>query len=198
MDGAGTGNASIHALRYLHDAIESYCHLNHRYGFDPAKPSVKLHEPTFGAAEINAMLECLLSTQVTHGDKVRGFESAFKDLHNFNHAIACNSGSSANLLAIASLVSQGWLRPGDEVIVSALSWSTTVWPLLQHGLVPVFVDCDPHTLNIDPNEVDKAITPKTRAIMPVHVYGNPCDMSAIGSLCGLHNLVLIEDCCGNV
>jgi CDP-6-deoxy-D-xylo-4-hexulose-3-dehydrase len=112
--------------------------------------------------------------------------------------VAVNSGSSANLLAIATLTNPevtDHLRPGDEVIVPALSWSTTVWPLIQCGLVPVIVDIDPATLNIDPNELERAIGPKTRAAMIVPVYGNPCDMNAIVDVCRRHNLTLIEDTC---
>lgn len=113
------------------------------------------------------------------------------------HVSMVNSGSSANLLAISALTNPryGRLRPGDEVIVSALSWSTTVWPLVQHGLVPVIVDIDPETLNIDVGKAEKAVSEKTRAIMPVHVYGNPCDMREIMRLCFDKNLLLIEDCC---
>ena len=158
----------------------------------PMMPVVRLHEPTFGKDEIAAAVAVLQSTRVTQGAKVREFEHRFWPA---GHAVACNSGSSANLLAIAGLVSTGMLEPGDEVIVSALSWSTTVWPLVQHGLVPVFVDCDPLTLNIDPSMVERAIGPKTRAIMPVHVYGNPCNMAVMGSIVDRAGIGLIEDCC---
>jgi len=149
---------------------------------------VNLHEPSFGEEEIKAAVEVLRSTNVTSGDKVREFESKFGP-----YAVMCNSGSSANLLAIATLCNplNPKLSPGDEVIVSALSWSTTVWPLVQHGLVPVIVDIDPETLNISPGEIEKAISPKTKAIMPVHVYGNPCDMAAINKF----GLIVISDCC---
>lgn len=152
---------------------------------------VKLHEPTFCEEEIQAAVGVLRSTMVTQGEKVSDLERRFWPN---GYAVACNSGSSANLLAIAALKSQGFLKDGDEVIVSALSWSTTVWPLVQHGLIPVLVDCD-STLNIDPNEVERAIGPKTRAIMPVHVYGNPCDMTALLDICQRHSLLLVEDCC---
>ena len=153
---------------------------------------LKLHRPTFGEEEIAAVVEVLRSTMVTSGVKVREFESHFG-----RNAVMCNSGSSANLLAIAALCNPetpNRLEPGDEVIVSALSWSTTVWPLVQHGLVPVIVDIDPETLNIDPAEVERAIGPRVRAIMPVHVYGNPCDMTPL-LLCRDNGLLLIEDCC---
>jgi len=150
---------------------------------------VKLHEATFGEEEIQAAVEVMRSTNVTSGDKVREFESKFGQ-----HAVMCNSGSSANLLAIAALcnpLAPNHLSPGDEVIVSALSWATTVWPLVQYGLVPVIVDIDPDTLNIDPEEIKKAVGPRTKAIMPVHVYGNPCDMDTINKL----GLIVISDCC---
>jgi len=149
---------------------------------------IKLHEPTFGEAEIQAAVEVLRSTNVTSGDKVREFEAKFGQ-----HAVMCNSGSSANLLAVAALcnpLTPNRLIPGDEVIVSALSWATTIWPLVQYGLVPVIVDIDPETLNMDPQEAVKAIGPRTKAIMPVHVYGNPCD-KAINNL----GLIVISDCC---
>lgn len=158
----------------------------------PTPIKVRLHEPTFGEDEIHAAVEVLRSTNVTSGVKVREFESQFDD-----HAVLCNSGSSANLLAIAALtnpVTPNRLMPGDEVIVSALSWSTTVWPLVQHGLVPVIVDIDPDTLNIDMVQVLQALGPKTKAIMPVHVYGNPCDMMALATLKS-QGIRVIEDCC---
>lgn len=154
--------------------------------------NIRLHEPTFGEEEIAAAVEVLRSTNVTSGEKVRAFERHFGE-----HAVLCNSGSSANLLAIAALTNpttENRLMPGDEVIVSALSWSTTVWPLVQHGLVPVIVDIDPDTLNIDIAQVMQALGPKTKAIMPVHVYGNPCDMQSLTSLKS-KGLFVIEDCC---
>lgn len=153
--------------------------------------TIRLHEPTFGQEEIEAALEVLKSTKVTQGEKVKELEDRFCDL-GYKHAVACNSGSSANLLAISALVAQGRLKAGDEVIVPALSWSTTVFPLIQHGLTPVFVDCDPLTLNIDVYEVELAISHKTKAIMPVHVYGNPCD--SLYGFCD-SDITLIEDCC---
>jgi CDP-6-deoxy-D-xylo-4-hexulose-3-dehydrase len=150
---------------------------------------VKLHSPTFGEEEIAAVVEVMRSTNVTQGEKVRSFEDTFARMFGHKNAVACNSGSSANLLVIASMVALGRLNRGDEVIVSALSWSTTVFPLIQYGLIPVFVDCDPETLNIDVEAVKRAWSPKTKAVMPVHVYGNPCDMD------GLIDMPMIEDCC---
>lgn len=166
--------------------------MNNPFPSSRSPTSIKLHEPTFGEEEIEAAVEVLRSTKVTQGEKVKALEDEFCRMFGYRHAVACNSGSSANLLAISALVSQGRLKAGDEVIVPALSWSTTVFPLIQHGLIPVFVDCDPLTLNIDVYEVELAISQKTKAIMPVHVYGNPCD--SLYGFCD-DDILLIEDCC---
>ena len=154
---------------------------------------IKLHEPSYDDEEIQAVVDVLRSTNVTSGTKVSAFEACFGP-----NSVMVNSGSSANLLAISLITNPVYpdhLNHVDEVIVSALSWSTTVWPIIQHGLIPVVVDIDPETLNIDPEEIKKAIGPKTRAIMPVHVYGNPCDMEEIMDIAQDHKLLVIEDCC---
>lgn len=151
--------------------------------------SIRLHEPTFGEEEIAAVVEVMRSKQITSGAKVREFERKFSP-----RAVMCNSGSSANLLAVAASM-EIELNRGDEVIVPALSWSTTVWPIVQYGLVPVIVDIDPRTLNIDPTKMLNAISPRTKGIDVVHVYGNPCDMSAITTLARDAGLWLMEDCC---
>lgn len=182
----------------VHDRVSAFCEVSSRFEFNPDQPIVRLHEPTFAAEEINAAIDVLLSTRVTMGRKVRDFERAFSDFFSHGHGVMSNSGSSANLLAVAALANPAFekgLRPGDEVIVPALSWSTTVWPLVQMGLVPVIVDVKPDTLNIDPVEVERAIGPRTRALMPVHVYGNPCDMDQLTAICADKGLFLIEDCC---
>lgn len=166
--------------------------------FDPAKPVVKLHEATYDDEEIWEVLRCLLKTEVTMGPKVKKFEQEFAKRFGHGHAVMVNSGSSANLLAVAGLANEqtaNRLKPGDEVIVPALCWSTTVWPLIQHQLVPVIVDPDPKTLNIDVEQAARAVGPKTRAIMPVPIYGNPCDMDAILGLAKKHDLTVIEDSC---
>lgn len=193
---SGTANEALFSA--IREGVTAYCAASHNTAFDPLLPIVRLHEPTFGADEINAALQCLLTTHVTMGKQVLDFERAFSGQFGWHHGVMNNSGSSANLLAIAALANpamQDGLRPGDEVIVPALSWSTTVWPLIQLGLKPVIVDIDPHTLNIDPAQIEPAIGPKTRAVMIVPVYGNPCDMDAITEICNRRNLILIEDCC---
>ena len=114
------------------------------------------------------------------------------------NSVTSNSGSSANLLMIAALRSKytkNNLKEGDEVIIPALTWSTSLFPLLQYGLKPVFVDCDLDTLNIDASKIEDAIGTRTKAIFVTHVYGNPRNMDDIVNLCKLKNILLIEDSC---
>jgi len=157
-----------------------------------------LHAPSFGADEVNEALECLLSTRVTMGDKVRRFEALWAEYLGVAEAVMVNSGSSANLVAAAALVNSEFPRPlvaGDEVIVPAVAWSTTYFPLVNVGLVPVLVDVDLDTFTIDPAAAAGAVGPRTRALMPVHLLGNACDMRALGALAARHDLVLVEDTC---
>ena len=187
-----------HLPESLRHEVEAYVKANFNFSFNPDQPAVRLHECTYGADEINAALGTLLSTYVTMGAQTRRFEELCSRHFGFEHGVMVNSGSSANLLAVAALVNpvtKNRLQPGDEVIVPALSWSTTVWPLIQCGLVPVIIDVDPDTLNLDLDEMRRAIGPKTRAVMPVHVYGNPCDMDGLMEIARQHRLIVIEDCC---
>lgn len=185
-------------LASIRAGIETYCAATQSCAFDPRNPAVRLHGPSFGADEVNAALECLLTAPLTAGEKVRAFEAEFAGRFGWRHAVMTASGASANLLAIAALANHAasdGLRPGEEVIVSALSRPEAVWPLIRHGLKPVIVDIDRETLNIDPNEIERAIGRKTSAVMITPVCGNPCDMDAITDICELHDLILIEDCC---
>lgn len=169
--------------------------------YDPNDPKIPLHSPTFGPDEVMSMIEVMLSTQVTMGKKVFDFESEIGNYFGVSEVVTANSGSSANLLAIAALANPATsdgLKSGDEVIVPALSWSTTVWPLIQHNLVPVFVDINPETLNVDPQSIEEAISSKTRAVMIVPVYGNPCEMYEIVEICKRRGLQLIEDNCESI
>jgi len=109
-----------------------------------------------------------------------------------------NSGSSANLLALSVLTNPSLpnrLVPGDEVITPAVTWATTVYPIVNCGLVPVLVDVDMETFNILPGEIEEAITPRTKAIMPVHLLGNPCDMDSLMEIAHKYQLRIIEDTC---
>ncbi len=131
------------------------------------------------------------------GPAVKQFESEFAAHFGAKHAVMVNSGSSANLIAIAAAVIDPELdlSPGDEVIVPAVSWATTYYPLSQYGLTLKFVDIDIDTLNMDLDEVEKAIGPRTKAVLAVSLLGNPVDFIRLAELCERHSLLLIEDNC---
>ena len=150
-----------------------------------------------GEDEINAIHQVIKSNRYTMGPKVKEFEMKFAEYFNSKYALMVNSGSTANLLMVASLVlsKKHNLRLDDEVIVPSVSWSTTYYPLSQYGLKLKFVDVDLETLNIDINQLEKAITDKTRAIMAVNLLGNPCNFNEIKELCLKNDLLLIEDNC---
>jgi CDP-6-deoxy-D-xylo-4-hexulose-3-dehydrase len=157
-----------------------------------------LSVPLYDHHEVVAALDCLLSQEVTMGARVRAFEQRFASFIGSKHAIMVNSGSSANLLALAALSSPRLnhpLRPGDEVIVPAVTWPTTVTPVLQHGCVPVLVDVDPATLNLRPETLAEALSERTRAIMPVHLLGNPVNMDRLMDFAHEHDLWVVEDTC---
>ncbi|MFC1928301.1 DegT/DnrJ/EryC1/StrS family aminotransferase [Chloroflexota bacterium] len=162
------------------------------------KTRIPLMLPPFSWEEVNESIDSLLSTQLTMGVKVKRFESMFAQYIGVRSATMVHSGSSANLLALSILTNpilKNRIKPGDEVITPAITWATTVWPIINCGAVPVLVDVDLDTFNISAGEIEKAITPKTRAIMLVHLLGNPCDMDKITSIAKKHNLYIVEDSC---
>lgn len=144
----------------------------------------------FGPEEVIDSVDVLLSTRVTMGERVRQFEAAWAQYCGRTQGVMVNSGSSANLIMLAGLMASGRLRPGDEVLVPAVTWSTTLFPVLQVGLVPVMVDVHPDTICIDPASAAKARSDKTKAVMAVHLHGQPCDMDAFS------DLLVLEDACG--
>ncbi len=155
----------------------------------------KLSDDTWSVAEIDAINRVIASNMYTMGKEVAAFEKQFAQKMNAKYAVMSNSGSSANLLAIAALLYSKRLKSGDEVIVPAVSWSTTYFPLCQHNLKLRFVDIDRDTLNIDVDRIESAITDKTKAIMAVNLLGNPNHYDKIKLICKEHNLILIEDNC---
>jgi CDP-6-deoxy-D-xylo-4-hexulose-3-dehydrase len=182
----------------LKKLIQRYCEQQDGSPFVPGHTRIPLSVPTFGWEEVWDALESLLSTQVTMGEKVQRFESMFAEYVGVKHAVMVNSGSSANLLALSVLSSPliaGHLRPGDEVVTPAVTWATAIFPIANLGLVPVLVDVDLDSFDLVPEEIEKAITPRTRAILLVHLMGNPCDMDKIMSIARRHNLLVIEDAC---
>jgi CDP-6-deoxy-D-xylo-4-hexulose-3-dehydrase len=154
---------------------------------------------TWDQAEADALQNVIASGMFTMGPKVFEFERQFASYLGAKHCVMVNSGSSANLLMVAALFyskNKGLtLNPGDEVIVPAVSWSTTYYPLYQYGLKIKFVDIDLETLNYDLNALERAVTDSTRLIMAVNLLGNPNDFDRIRAIIGHRNIVLIEDNC---
>lgn len=147
--------------------------------------------------ELEAMQEVIASGMFTMGTKVAEFERQFAQYVGAKYCVMVNSGSSANLLMIAAMRyrKSNSLQPGDEIIVPAVSWSTTYYPLYQYGLHLRFVDIDRDTLNYDLDQLADAVTDKTKAIMAVNLLGNPNDFDVISRIIGNRNIVLLEDNC---
>ncbi len=160
-------------------------------------PRFPLATSTWDDAEHDALQSVIASGRFTMGPQVRAFEEEFAAFVGARHAVMVNSGSSANLIALAAAVASPdvELAPGDEVIVPAVSWATTYYPVHQLGLRLRFVDIDPATLNIDVAQVEAAITERTKAVLVVNLLGNPADLVAIGALAEARGLVVIEDNC---
>jgi len=153
----------------------------------------------FGAEELTAAIEASLDFWLTAGPFTQKFESEFAKLVGMRHSFMVNSGSSANLVALSSLTSSSHgyraLKPGDEVITVAAGFPTTVTPILQNGLVPVYVDIDLETYVANVDQLQAAISDKTRAIMMAHTLGNPFNLDIIRELTAKHELWFVEDSC---
>ncbi len=152
---------------------------------------------TWDEAEYKAIQRVVDSGRFSMGDEVKQFEQAFAKYFGSKYAIMVNSGSSANLLAIAACVyhPKQFLKPGDTVIVPAVSWSTTYYPLQQYGLKLKFIDINPDTLNLDVDLVEKAMTPDVKAVFAVNLLGNPCELDRLNNLCNKNDVILLEDNC---
>jgi CDP-6-deoxy-D-xylo-4-hexulose-3-dehydrase len=153
---------------------------------------------TFGCDEIISAVDCLLSGRLTMGSNVTEFEHAMAEYLGVKYAVMVNSGSSANLLAISLLVnklSKYKLCPGDEVMVPIVCWSTSVWPIVQLGLTPVFVDVEHDGMNMCIDDMIRKMSSKTKAVMLIHVLGTCCDMERMSKFVKQHDLFLIEDTC---
>ena len=137
-----------------------------------------------------AVLDALESTQFILGPNVTGLEKETAGYLATAQAVGCASGTDALHLAVLA----AGIKPGDEVITTPFTFIATAEAICYAGAVPVFVDVDPQTFNIVPELIEQAITPRTKAVIPVHLFGQPADMAAIGAICERHNLVLIEDC----
>ena len=167
--------------------------------FVPGKSKIPLAFPPYDAKEVCEALDSMMRLKTTMGNKVRKFESEFAKYVRTKYSIMVNSGSSANLLALSILTNpylgNKRIKIGDEVITPAVTWPTTVYPISNVGAVPKFVDVNLDDFSINVDEIENSITKKTKAVMLVHLLGNPCDMRKIKKIVKKHNLWLIEDAC---
>lgn len=157
-----------------------------------------LVDDPFSSDDIKKGIKVLKSRQLTLANETLNFEKSFSKKLNAKYSLMVNSGSSANLLALQCLINpyrKNRLVKGDEVLIPTLCWSTSLWPIVQSGLKPIFVDINKESLNINEIELEKKITNKTKAILLVHVLGNSCDMDTIQRIKKKYNLILIEDTC---
>ncbi|MBT4717928.1 MAG: aminotransferase class I/II-fold pyridoxal phosphate-dependent enzyme, partial [Rhodospirillaceae bacterium] len=157
----------------------------------------ELAADSWGPEERAAIDDVIASGRLTMGPKVAEFERAFADYFGRKYAVMVNSGSSANLVGIAALCyrKDNPLQPGDEVIVPAISWSTTYHPLQQYGLKLRFVDVELDTLNMDTSRLEEALTPSTRMIVGVSILGNPAALDVMRAFADKHGLIFFEDNC---
>lgn len=172
---------------------------NKKEFFNQEKDSVYYSGPYWDDQEIEAMFYSLLKGKwLAAGESVNKFEKEFSKKFNFSHSVMVNSGSSANLVLIAALKKHfGW-KDGDEIIVSCVGFPTTINPIIQNNLKPVFVDINWDDLNWDIDEIEKKITPKTRAVFSSPVLGNPYDIERIVNICSDNNIELIADNCDSL
>lgn len=179
-----------------------HAHFEKNEPFIPGKTPVPVSGKVFDALELQTLVDSSLDFWLTTGRFAARFKKDFAKCMNVKHALLTNSGSSANLLAVAALTSESLesdrLMPGDEVITVAAGFPTTVNPIVQHQLIPVFVDVTLPTYNIDVTQLEKALSPKTKAIMVAHTLGNLFDVQAVVDFAKAHDLWLIEDTCDAV
>lgn len=186
--------------KQIADLVEQYAKVQYAEklfiaGQTPIPPSGKV----IGATELQYMVDASLDGWLTTGRFNEQFEKELAAFIGIKHLITVNSGSSANLVAFSTLTSpklgERAIKKGDEVIGVAAGFPTTVNPIVQFGAIPVFVDVDMATHNIDADLIEAAITPKTKAIMLAHTLGNPFNLAKVKALCEKYSLWLVEDCC---
>jgi CDP-6-deoxy-D-xylo-4-hexulose-3-dehydrase len=180
--------------------VKEYASLNFvPNSFEPGITLVPPSGKKIGEEELQNMVAASLDGWLTSGRFNENFEKKLANYVGVKHAITVNSGSSANLVAFSTLTSPKLLnraiKPGDEVISVAAGFPTTVNPIIQFGAVPVFVDIEMGTYNIDASKIEAAVSSKTKAIMLAHTLGNPFNLSTVSEICKKYNLWLVEDCC---
>ena len=192
-------DAHEHIRQQIYSLVTEYYQAAHQpEPFVPGETFIHYAGRTYDQRDLIALVDASLDFWLTMGEYGTKLEKALAEYLGVSHVLLVNSGSSANLVAVAALCSPETdrpLRPGDQVITPATTFPTTVAPLVQHGLVPVFVDCELGTYNVDLDEVEKALSDRTRAIMLPHMLGNACQMDRIQDIVQAHKLYLLEDVC---
>ncbi len=183
----------------IFEKVKKYYEIVHEdRKFVPGKSRIHYAGRVYNEEEMINMIDSILDfwiTLGTYGDKL---EKGLSDYLGVKESVLVNSGSSANLISISALMSnqiEDRILLGDEIITPALTFPTTFAPIIQNGLIPVVVDCELGTYNIDIKKLEKAISPRTKAMIIPHTLGNPCDMDEIIEICSRYNLFLIEDAC---
>ena len=196
-----TQEKTPHSIRQeIANLVQEYAEIVYApNSFVPGETPVPVSGKVIGAGELKNMVDASLDGWLTTGRFNAMFEERLAEYLGVKHVLTVNSGSSANLVAFSSLTSPKLgdraIQPGDEVIGVAAGFPTTVNPIIQFGAIPVFVDVDLATHNIDASKIEAAISPKTKAIMLAHSLGNPFNLDVVTALCKKYNLWLVEDCC---
>lgn len=185
--------------REILEKVAAYARLAHQETpFVPGETFVNYGGRVFDERELQSAVDAILDFWLTDGPRVESFSTQLADFLGLNHLLTVNSGSSANLVAMTTLCSRRLehpLEPGDEVITPAATFPTTVAPIVQNRLIPVFIDCEVGTYNMDVALLDAALSDRTRAIFAPHILGNPVEMDVVMSFAAEHDLYVIEDTC---
>jgi CDP-4-dehydro-6-deoxyglucose reductase, E1 len=179
----------------IFSAVKDYFKDQDSFQFLPGETKINVGFPCYDSKEVISALDSLLDLNISQGKKVRQFEKEYSDYLGMKYGVAVNSGSSANLLALTSLVMSGIVPKGSEVIVPAATFTTVISPILQAGLKPVFVDIEMETYNVSSSCIESAINENTGLIMVVHSLGNPANMNEIMTISEKFNIPVFEDCC---
>ena len=183
----------------IHRLVAEYYRQAHTdQKFTPGQTRVQYAGRVYDEEELIAAVDACLDFWLTAGPRAEVFEERLAEYVGVRNALAVNSGSSANLVAVTTLCSPRMahpFQPGDEVITPAVGFPTTVAPIVQNGLVPVFVDCQLGTYNLDPKQLEPALSDRTRALFFAHTLGNPTEMEPVMAFARAHHLTVIEDTC---
>jgi len=157
----------------------------------------KLASLSWEKEEYDSIKDIFSRNRFTMGDYCKNYEKDYASWTGSKYCVSCNSGSSANLLALAALRHdpRNSSDKRQEIIVPAVSWSTTYFPVIQNGYIPVFADVSPNTFNLSIEDVKKKVSSNTRAILAVNLLGNPCDFDALNNICDDNKITLLEDNC---